>query len=235
LISNDRPIGSKERRLAQHDGRQRDAVHGPWRAAGVNREFSADTVRRILRARFEAKKQFLGGAHTISPVKPAAGGPTPPKFESIPEQAAIAFRERARILDRTSMQRTVERICAAIRGFGPFMAGQAVADLPHVVRGPWADRDTLAPMGRGSQRRLAWLRGRDGIGRKALGRLVTPASFLLGPRRSPKKNHSPADSTICQSHNGGANVSLAIQILIGLSTTLLGALFAAKQSSRRRA
>ncbi len=143
------------------------------RAAGANREFDAEIVRRILQGREERGLGVVGGAYIVSPVVGM-----PKKFDSIPYQAAIAFREGARILNRASMRRTTEALVAAIRGYGPFMAGQVVADLRWVVRGPWGDRDNWAPMGKGSRRGLAWLLGWDGSDEDVAKRLVKESNFL---------------------------------------------------------
>lgn len=52
-------------------------------------------------------------------------------------------------------------------GLGSFMAGQIVADLRHVVRGAWLDRDTWAPIGPGSRRGMRRLLGKEAAGSMA--------------------------------------------------------------------
>lgn len=58
-------------------------------------------------------------------------------------------------IDTTSMEAT-HRNLMKYPGMGSFIAGQVVADLRHVVRGTWADKDSWAPQGPGSTRGLAY-------------------------------------------------------------------------------
>jgi|TARA_R110000824_G_scaffold89320_7_gene219081 hypothetical protein len=61
-------------------------------------------------------------------------------------------------LDTDSMKETWKTVVASY-GFGPFMAGQVVADLRHAVSGEWADRLEWAAVGPGSARGLNRLLG----------------------------------------------------------------------------
>lgn len=58
-------------------------------------------------------------------------------------------------IDTTSMENT-HRNLMQYAGLGSFIAGQVVADLRHVVKGTWADKDAWAPQGPGSTRGLAY-------------------------------------------------------------------------------
>lgn len=60
------------------------------------------------------------------------------------------------LVNNYSMEKTWARL-VPIRGMGPFMAGQVVADLRWAVRGAWLDRDQWGPMGPGSRRGMARL------------------------------------------------------------------------------
>lgn len=66
-------------------------------------------------------------------------------------------------IDTTSMQNT-HRNLMQYAGLGSFIAGQVVADLRHVVKGTWADKDSWAPQGPGSTRGLAYVLGLKGEG-----------------------------------------------------------------------
>jgi hypothetical protein len=82
------------------------------------------------------------------------------KYEAVVDIAA-AVQEKHCMLPTRTMREACVALCG-VYGIGPFMAGQIVADLRHVVGGPWTDKDTWAPMGPGSARGMAYLLGRDG-------------------------------------------------------------------------
>lgn len=63
-------------------------------------------------------------------------------------------------VDTNSMQKTWESLLH-FQGFSSFIAGQVVADLRWALTGKWADKNTWAPMGPGSQRGLNRLYNRS--------------------------------------------------------------------------
>lgn len=62
-------------------------------------------------------------------------------------------------IDRSSMRLTWTEIKDCF-GFGPFMAGQVVADLRWALDGSWEDRKTWAPIGPGSAKGMNRVQGR---------------------------------------------------------------------------
>ena len=125
------------------------------RAAGQDQNYHSATAHAVLRARSDRGKKVFTGAYKVS------GRPGEDKVTTVVGQFDHLFRDHARMIDPTSMQRTHARL-QEIPAIGSFMAGQIVADLRYVYPGSWADRDTWAPPGPGSLRGLAWLLGWDG-------------------------------------------------------------------------
>lgn len=82
------------------------------------------------------------------------------KYEAVVDIAADVHEEHF-MLPTATMREAVADLCR-VKGIGPFMAGQIVADLRHVLPGEWRDKDRWAPMGPGSGPGMAWLLGRAG-------------------------------------------------------------------------
>ncbi len=64
----------------------------------------------------------------------------------------------------TSSMRNTWHNVTLFPGMGSFMAGQVTADLRHVVKGAWLDKDTWAPIGPGSRRGMRRLLGKEPLG-----------------------------------------------------------------------
>jgi hypothetical protein len=75
------------------------------------------------------------------------------------------------------MEHTHRRL-QEIPAIGSFMAGQFVADLRHVYTGAWADANTWAPLGPGSERGLAWLLGWNGKDERDVSTFDIKSAFL---------------------------------------------------------
>lgn len=145
------------------------------RAAGQNDQYESATARAVLAARRDRGDKLFTGAYKVSGIRGEC------KVTTVIEQCDQIFRDHARLIDPTSMERTHRRL-QEIEAIGPFMAGQIVADLRHVYPGTWADRNSWAPMGPGSERGLAWLRGWDG--KESLARFgITQANFPASIRQ----------------------------------------------------
>ena len=117
------------------------------------------SIRAILNARKARGEKVFTGAYKV----PCGGRyETRDKIELVVDIAAevddIFFHLQPR-----SMRKTWDALCH-IDGVGPFLGGQIVADLRHVVPGSWADKDTWAPLGPGSEKGMLYLLGRDATG-----------------------------------------------------------------------
>ena len=126
------------------------------RAAEQNQNFNPAIAHDVLSARANRGDKVFTGAYKVSGIRGED------KVTTVIGQCDRVFHGYARLIDPTSMERTHLRL-QAIPAIGPFMAGQIVADLRYVHRGTWADRDTWAPLGPGSERGIAWLRGWNGL------------------------------------------------------------------------
>jgi hypothetical protein len=125
------------------------------RAAAQNENYHSATARDVLRARRDRGDKVFTGAYKVSGIRGED------KVTTVIGQCDRIFQDHARLIDPTSMARTHRRL-QEIEAIGPFTAGQIVADLRHVYPGTWADRNAWAPLGPGSERGLAWLRGWNG-------------------------------------------------------------------------
>lgn len=114
--------------------------------------FDSTALIRALSKRALKGEKIFTGAYIING---AYGGP---KYLQIVERILTPLWEHPPEIDTSSMEAT----WSALRGrpgLGSFMAGQIVADLRHVYPGEWTDRYEWAPLGPGSTRGLARLRG----------------------------------------------------------------------------
>lgn len=110
----------------------------------------ADEVMRLVRA----EGKLFTGAYIIN------GMAGQDKIKTVVGQFDCLFNHPELVV-ASSMQETHKQL-QRVKGIGSFIAGQMVADLRHVWRGPWEDRHTWAPLGPGSRRGIAWLTGWNG-------------------------------------------------------------------------
>ncbi|CAM5794068.1 nucleotide kinase domain-containing protein [Rhizobacter fulvus] len=147
------------------------------RAAGQNEDYRSATAHAVLAARRDRGDKVFTGAYKVSGIRGED------KVTTVIGQCDQVLRDYARLIDPSSMARTHARL-QSIPAIGSFMAGQIVADLRYVHPGAWADRDTWAPLGPGSERGLARLRGWDGEDEGALRRFgITQANFPANIRQ----------------------------------------------------
>lgn len=84
------------------------------------------------------------------------------KITTVADQFEALYTAPYSLVNSDSMQETHKNL-QTLNGFGSFIAGQVVADLRHVMKGTWSDRNRWAPRGPGSQRGMSWLTGWNGI------------------------------------------------------------------------
>jgi DNA polymerase-1 len=82
------------------------------------------------------------------------------KIDHVIDQVVQPFFDNPPAIHTSSMEKTWKTL-RGYPGMGSFLAGQVVADLRFAVEGTWADKDTWAPMGPGSQKGINRLFGRD--------------------------------------------------------------------------
>lgn len=100
----------------------------------------------------KAKQQIFTGVYIIN-----GGGGGVSKWEAVLGNLRDMWNNISdEEIDTTSMQQTHYNLMQ-YRGLGSFIAGQVVADLRHIVKGTWADKDMWAPQGPGSTRGLAYV------------------------------------------------------------------------------
>ena len=147
------------------------------RAGRLNENYNSSTARNVLCARRDRGEKVFTGAYKVSGIRGED------KVTTVIGQFDRMFKDHARLIDPSSMQRTHLRL-QEIPAIGSFMAGQIVADLRHVYPGTWADRNTWAPLGPGSQRGIAWLRGWDGKDERDVPRFgINQANFPASIRQ----------------------------------------------------
>lgn len=125
------------------------------RAMRLNQRHDPDAAHAVLSARARRGDKVFTGAYKVSGIRGED------KVTTVIGQVERVFHGHARLIDASSMARTHARL-QEIPAIGSFMAGQIVADLRYVYPGNWADRHTWAPLGPGSERGIAWLRGWNG-------------------------------------------------------------------------
>lgn len=157
------------------------------RAAKQNETYDSAIARDVLSARRDRGDTVFTGVYKVSGIRGED------KVTTVIGQFDRVFRAHARLIDPTSMQRT--HLCLQeIPAIGSFMAGQIVADLRHVYPGTWADRNSWAPLGPGSERGIAWLRGWDGRDERDVARFgIDQASFLILLRQVREQLYANAE------------------------------------------
>lgn len=114
---------------------------------GYPLQWNPERVRRIVRYHQRRGRTVFNGAYIVR------GNEGVDKVGCVVNYTLQPLSKMSGIVDSSSMQRTWERLIL-VRGIGPFMAGQVVADLRRAATGDWKDRLKWAPKGPGSARGL---------------------------------------------------------------------------------
>jgi hypothetical protein len=145
------------------------------RAARQNENYHSATARDVLHA-CARRGKYSTSAYKVSGIRGED------KVTTVIGQCDQVLAGYGRLVDASSMARTHARL-QGIFAIGSFMAGQIVADLRYVHPGTWADRDSWAPLGPGSERGLGWLLGWDGKDEGTLRRFGIAQATLPGMLR----------------------------------------------------
>lgn len=118
----------------------------------LNSEPDWKQIKIIVRAHKGKGNSIFNGAYMVR------GIGTTDKTEMVIDKVCRPLYDKPPLIERDSMEASVNALLP-YWGFSSFMAGQVVADLRHVMTGPWRDRRIWAPLGPGSQRGLNRLYG----------------------------------------------------------------------------
>lgn len=102
------------------------------------------SIKRELRAA-KARGPIFNGAYMVR------GNDGKDKVSSVIDLTVSPLSKSPPTITKSSMLETWTQLCPRY-GFGPFMAGQIVADLRWAVVGKWKDKHRWAPIGPGSKR-----------------------------------------------------------------------------------
>ncbi len=119
---------------------------------GFPKRWRPNAVKAKLRKHRDAGNNVFNGAYVVS------GKDGLDKIESVVDFYVHPLKRC--IVDTNSMEQTWTHVLGHY-GFGPFMAGQVVADLRWAMKGKWRDRNRWAPIGPGSRRGLNRLLEQD--------------------------------------------------------------------------
>lgn len=123
-------------------------------AVGFPKVWNTAAIKKRLTRFKEGGKRVFNAAYMVR------GNDGQDKIDSVVQYYVQPLVTDPIEIDRSFMRKTWTRL-AARYGFGPFMAGQVVADLRWAIEGKWLDRNTWAPMGPGSKRGMNRLQGRE--------------------------------------------------------------------------
>jgi len=114
------------------------------------KNFKYKAFSRILREMKENGEQIFTGVYIVNGANAQGRSKWQLVLDNIQDMADKITDEE---IDTTSMEKTHANLMK-YPGLGSFIAGQVVADLRHIVKGTWADRNDWAPQGPGSARGL---------------------------------------------------------------------------------
>lgn len=124
------------------------------RAVGYPLVWNSKRVNDVLMDRARRGQLNYGPAYMVTGNHGRRnGGPTRPK----PDQTCYIVCDtmyNSNLQINTNSMQAVWYQLAPFPGFGPFIAGQVVADLRWAVKGAWMDKNHWAPLGSGSTRGL---------------------------------------------------------------------------------
>jgi len=149
---------------------------------GFPSEWDPDEFYQLLLNYKEANpgKSVFNGAYMIRSSSNSSPHFYPDKSEMVIRETVQQFVDTPPSLDTDCMEESV-MIIQCYRNFGPFMAGQVVADLRHAIDGNWKDRNTWAAIGPGSHR------GMNRLHERPLKQRLKPEKFVVELRNVMKQ------------------------------------------------